>query len=100
LRSDGISIFSKNMSIYFVSCENTSYQNEIIEHEELTLELKMTEMDSLFSRLSNGYFMPIYIDNSKWSSIEFICNIKLKTLQINSADSNKNFEYVRLSFLN
>lgn len=58
-------------------------------------QIKLNSFHETLMQIQGQYWYPVYIDNTDWSSIEFICTIQLKILMLSSSDFRlKDFEFV------
>ena len=83
-------VLAKNIKVTIESCNKTT--NESLSNE---FQIKLNSFHETLMQMKGQYWCPIYIDNTNWSSIEFICSIQLKILMLSDSNYNlKDFKYV------
>lgn len=90
LKKISFEVLAKNIKVTIESCNKTT--NESLSNE---FQIKLNSFHETLMQMKGQYWFPIYIDNTNWSSIEFICSIQLKILMLSDSNYNlKDFKYV------
>jgi len=87
LKKTSVEVIAKSMKVLVESCANISLTKEF--------NIKLNSFHETLMQIKDQYWYPVYIDNTEWSSIEFICQVQLKILML--ADNHyklNDFKYV------
>ena len=86
-----LNIFYKNINVTIESC----IKNEDNNYDSANFTIQLTPFDNTLMDMNDQHFLPVYIDNSKWNNIEFICELKLDFLIISNDEFYfKDFKFV------
>ena len=68
------------LNITVLSCESNNMKS-------YKFETEFTQLDDLLTNINDANWFPIVIYNTNWSSIEFICSIKIDIISIMSEEN-------------
>ncbi len=87
-----MNIFYKSINVTIQSCISDEDNN----YDSTNFTIQLTPFDNTLMDMNDQHFLPAYIDNKKWSYIEFICQLKLDFLIISNDEFYfKDFKFVR-----
>ncbi|CAF0723375.1 unnamed protein product [Brachionus calyciflorus] len=71
-----LNIFLKDMNVSFETCNETNGL------KSQNTSISLDSFHQFITKISDQNWFPIYLDNSAWSNIEFVCQIKLSILLV------------------
>ena len=74
LKKTSVKVFAKSIRVSIESCTNSTLTKEF--------SMKLNSFHETLMQIKDQYWYPVYIDNTDWSSVEFICQIQLKILML------------------
>lgn len=82
------------MNVSFETCNETNGL------KSQNTSISLDSFHQFITKISDQNWFPIYLDNSAWSNIEFVCQIKLSILLVlKEKNSLNDFRQVCFSFL-
>jgi len=93
LKKQSALIFQKNINVSIESC-STSF-NHSKEKRRAQFQLNLNHFHEILNEFENQHWLPVFLDNSNWNGIEFICKIELTLLSVSdNSYSFKDFQFV------